>query len=148
MYRMSPCRHPGQQTYMSLRRHRGLQIILLSCLHWATGWYHPWGQFGFLLWRELWSQRNSRCYGIALKQHSFLGNDREVHSGTMSVTRKQILNKQEQTSAARERLGKPIHAETVNIRERTVLSCGPCRGVIRKTVGATESVLYGSLKQE
>jgi hypothetical protein len=53
-----------------------------------------------VLWRicseqEPWSQRNSRCQRTALKQNSFLGDDRETDNGTTSVTRQQVLNKQE-----------------------------------------------------
>jgi hypothetical protein len=44
--------------------------------------------------RELWSQRNSRCYRTALKRYSFLGNGIKTN-GTTSVSRQKIRNKQE-----------------------------------------------------
>jgi hypothetical protein len=50
------------------------------------------------------------------------------------------------TSAARERLGKHVPGvkDTHATEERCCLR-GPCRGVVRKTVGATKSVLYERL---
>jgi cytochrome c5 len=42
----------------------------------------------------------------------FLGNGRETDNGTKSVARQQIISKQEQTAAARERLGKHVPAAT------------------------------------
>jgi hypothetical protein len=66
---------------------------------------------------KLWSQRNGRCQPTALKRHLFLGNGSETDNGTTSVARQQILNKQEETAAAREWLGKDIPAEKVRIRE-------------------------------
>jgi hypothetical protein len=47
---------------------------------------------------------------MALKKHSFLGNDRETDNLTTSVDRHQIVNKQEYTVAARERLCKHVPA--------------------------------------
>jgi hypothetical protein len=85
---------------------------------------------------------------MALKQHSFLGNGRETDNGTTSVARQQILNKLEQTAVATERLGKhvPAATDTHATEERRCLR-GSCRGVIKKTTGATKSVLHGSVKK-
>jgi hypothetical protein len=55
-----------------------------------------------------------------LVNDSFVG--RETDNGSASVTRQQILNKQEYMTATRERLDKHIPTESVSIRERTVLS--------------------------
>jgi hypothetical protein len=54
---------------------------------------------------------------MALKQHSFLGNGRETVNGTTSVATQQILNKQDEMAAARERFGEHVPAEKVTIRE-------------------------------
>jgi hypothetical protein len=46
------------------------------------------------------------------EKHSFLGNGRETDNGTRPVARQQILDKQQQTAAAREQLGKQVPAAT------------------------------------
>jgi hypothetical protein len=50
-------------------------------------------------------------------KHLFLGNGYKIDNGMTSVARQQILNKQEQTAAAREHLGKQVPAKTVSIQE-------------------------------
>jgi hypothetical protein len=57
------------------------------------------------------------------EQHSFLGNGRETDNGTTSVAREQILNKQEQTAASTERIGKRVPAAT-----DTRMNGGVCAG--------------------
>jgi hypothetical protein len=54
--------------------------------------------------RYIWHDRGT------ILQHSFLRNGRETDSRMMSVVRYQILDKQEYTAAARERLGKHFPA--------------------------------------
>jgi hypothetical protein len=67
---------------------------------------------------------------------TFLGNGHKTNSGTMSVARQQILNKQEYTAAARERLSKHVLAamDMLVAAERCFLH-GPCRDVISKDQG-------------
>jgi hypothetical protein len=67
----------------------------------------------YILWhicskQEMWGQKNSCCYRMALKQHSFLGNGREADNEMTSVSRQQILNKREQKAADGERLSKHV----------------------------------------
>jgi hypothetical protein len=64
---------------------------------------------------------------------SFLGNGCEAYNGTTSVPRQQILNKQEQTAAAKEGIGKHVPATThMHATEKRCFLCGPCRDVISK----------------
>jgi hypothetical protein len=61
-----------------------------------------------------------------------------------------LANGSETTFVSRQRLGKHVpaatdtHATTEILLETTFL-LDPCKGVIRKTTGTTESALYGSL---
>jgi hypothetical protein len=62
-----------------------------------------------------------------------------------ALASQQIRSKQEQTAAARERLGKHVPVATdMHMRMNGVVCY---KEVIRKTIGATKSVLYGSLKK-
>jgi hypothetical protein len=57
---------------------------------------------------------------------TFLGSGRKTNSGTMSVARQQILNKQEKTAAARERLGKHVCAAMdMHVAEERCFLRGP-----------------------
>jgi hypothetical protein len=75
--------------------------------------------------QELWSQRKSSCLRTALKQYLFLGNGNKRDNGTTSFARQQILNKQEQTGAATERLGTHVPAATdMRMRMNGVVCAG------------------------
>jgi hypothetical protein len=65
-----------------------------------------------------------------------LGNGLEIDNGTTSFATQEILNKQEYTAAARERLGKhvPAATDTHAAEERRFLR-GPCQDVISKGQG-------------
>jgi hypothetical protein len=71
--------------------------------------------------------------GCPIKQLSFLGNNHLADNGATSITRQQILNKQEQKAATRERLGKhyPAATDTHAIEERCFLR-GSSWDIIRK----------------
>jgi hypothetical protein len=66
--------------------------------------------------QELCSQRSNRCWGTALKQRSFLGNDHETRNGTIFLGRQQILNKREYMTVARERLRNHVDRKAVKRR--------------------------------
>jgi hypothetical protein len=109
----------------------------------TRGRSRPWREdiVTYLLKQEMWSERNSRCWRTALKQHSFLGKVPKTDNGSTSVTiaSRFLVSKNIWPLLGNGSVNRFPRKWLAYENERCCLR-RPCRRIIRKATGGTKSL--------